>query len=201
MGTSNFHNVNARNIYAVLMDYEQPVLDDDGNETDEVEMHSPEIWECDEFKEWLKEDAQELAPKLGISYHHTCDEDPHELRSYSSIDLFQFYTQKSFGDTTVTVNINCVMRVGYYEGCNLDWHITYELFNNNMSEIDFIDRMMWSSDMKPGMIKIQCNNAERWAASTADYLVETVEEFYKKKSMPLAVSARFSNGETMYSKV
>jgi hypothetical protein len=31
MGTSNFHNVNARNVYAVLMNYAQPVLDDEGN--------------------------------------------------------------------------------------------------------------------------------------------------------------------------
>ena len=201
MGTSNFHNVNARNVYAVLMDYECQVVDEEGNETDEFEYCSPGVWECDEFKAFLKEDAQELAPTLGIGYHHTCDDDPHELRSFCSLDLFQFYCSKTFGDAEITVNINCVMRVGYYEGANLDWFITYDVMGNNTDELDFLSTMQWYSNMPQGMITIQAKNAERWASETADYLSNCVEEFYKKKSMPLAVAARFSNGETIYSKI
>jgi hypothetical protein len=201
MGTSNFHNVNARNVYAVLMNYEQPVLDDNGEETDVMAECVPEYWECEDFMNMLKEEAQELAPMLGIGCHHTCDNDPHELRSYSSIPLFQFYTNKKFGDVDVTVNINCVVRVAYYEGANLDWYITYDACGINMDEIDFLADMEWQSYMPAGMVKIQCKNAERWASETADYLIETVEEFYKKKSMPLTVTAQFSNGETIYSKI
>ena len=201
MGTSNFHNVNARNVYAVMMNYEQPVLDDNGDETDEMEDRAPESWECDDFMDMLKDDAKELAPLKGVSYHHTCDTDPHELNSYSSIPLFQFYKNKKFGDVDVTVNINCVVRIAYYEGANLDWYITYDTCGINMDQIDFLADMEWHSSMPAGMVKIQCKHAERFASNTADELIEVVEEFYMQNSMPLGVTARFSNGETIYSKI
>ena len=201
MGTSNFHNVNARNVYAVMMNYEQPVLDDDGEETNEMEDCAPEHWECEEFMHMLKEDAKELAPLKGFSYHENCDEDPHELRSYSSIPLFQFYKNKKFGDVDVTVNINCVVRSAYYEGASLDWYITYDACGVNMDEIDFLAEMEWQSEMPAGMVKIQCKNAENFASNKADELIEVVENFFKQNSMPLRVTARFSNGETHYAKI
>jgi hypothetical protein len=201
MGTSNFHNVNARNVYAVLMNYEQPVLDADGEETDVMEDCAPESWECEDFFSNLKENAAELAPLKGFSYHHTCDTDPHELRSYSSIPMFQFYKNKKFGDTDVTVNINCVVRGAYYEGASLDWYITYDVCGINMDQIDFLADMEWQSSMPAGMVKIQCKNAEQFASTTAEELIEVVEEFYKQNSMPLGVVARFSNGETHYAKI
>ena len=201
MGTSNFHNVNASNVYAVLMDYEDVVYDERGNETDETEYRSPDTWECDMFIKDIKEDAKEKAPVIGFSYHHTCDSDPHELRSYSSIPLFQFYRSKKFGDIDVTVNINCLLRVGYYEGANLDWFITYDVMGSNTDELDFIYHTEWQSNMPAGMIKIQNKHAETWASNTADELIDVTEEFFKEHSMPLGVSARFSNGETWYSKV
>lgn len=201
MGTSNFHNVNASNVYAVLMNYEDVVYDEDGNETDETEMRAPDTWECDMFIKDIKEDAKEKAPAIGFSYHHTCNEDPHELRSYSSIPLFQFYRFKKFGDIDITVNINCVLRVGYYEGANLDWFITYDVMGNNTDELDFLYYTEYQSDMPAGMIKIQNKLAETWASNTADELVNVTEEFFKEHSMPLGVSARFSSGETWYTKV
>ena len=201
MGTSNFHNVNARNVYAVMMNYEQPVLDENGDETDVMAECVPEYWECEDFMNMLKEDAKELAPLKGFSYHENCDTDPHELRSYSSIPLFQFYKNKKFGDVDVTVNINCVVRVAYYEGANLDWYITYDVCGINMDQIDFLADMEWQSEMPAGMIKIQCKNAENFASNTADELIEVVEDFFKQNSMPLGVTARFSNGETIYSKI
>lgn len=201
MGTSNFHNVNARNIYAVLMDYEDVVYDEHDNETDETEYRSPDTWECDMFIKDIKEDAKEKAPLKGVSYYHTCNQDPHELNSYSSIPLFQFYRGKKFGDIDITVNINCVLRVGYYEGANLDWFITYDVMGSNTDELDFLYYTEWQSNMPAGMIKIQNKLAEAWASNTADELVNVTEEFFKEHSMPLGVSARFSNGETWYTKV
>jgi len=201
MGTSNFHNVNARNIYAVLMNYEQPVLDEDDNETDEIEECVPDSWECQDLFDNLREDAKELAPTKGFSYHAICDPDPHELRSHGSNLLFQFYKNKKFGDVDVTVNINCVVRGAYYEGASLDWYITYDACGLNMNQIDFLESMEWYSSMPTGMIKIQCKNAEQFASDTAEELIEVVEEFYKQNSMPLTVSARFSNGETHYAKL
>jgi hypothetical protein len=70
-----------------------------------------------------------------------------------------------------------------------------------MNQIDFLADMEWQSSMPTGMIKIQCKNAERFASDTAEELIEVVEEFYDKNSMPLTVTARFSNGETHYAKL
>lgn len=201
MGASNFHNVNAHNVYAVLMNYEQPIYDDNGEETNELETCVRDTYECDDFVQMLKEDAKELAPLKGFGYYHACDTDPHQLNSYCSIPLFQFYKNKNFGDVDVTVSINCVIRVAYYEGANLDWYITYDVCGINMDEIDFLAEMQWQSEMPAGMIKIQCNNAERFASNIADELIEIAEDFFKQNSMPLGVTAKFSNGETYYSKI
>lgn len=201
MGTSNFHNVNARNVYAVLMNYEQPLLDSEGEETDVMEDCAPESWDYDDFFTNLKENAQELAPLKGFSYHHACEEDPHELRSHASIPQFQFYKNKKFGDVDVTVNINCVVRGAYYEGASLDWYVTYDACDVNMDQIDFLAAAQWYSDMPAGMIKIQCKNAERFASNITEELIEVVEDFFKENSMPLTVTARFSSGETHYAKI
>ena len=39
------------------------------------------------------------------------------------------------------------------------------------------------------------------ASNKADELIEVIEDFFKQNSMPLGVTARFSNGETHYSKI
>ncbi len=201
MGTSNFHNVNARNIYAVLMNYEQPVLDEEGNETEEMETVAPESWECDEFMYMLKENAKERASLKGFSYHENCDTDPHELRSHSSIPLFQFYKNKKFGDIDVTININCVVRGAYYEGASLDWYLTYTFCDEEYDIIDFSWTDGWWSNMNRGLLVIQTKHAERFASRVTDELIEVVEEFFKQNSIPLGVTARFSNGETHYAKI
>ena len=199
MGTSNFHNVNASKVFAVLMNYEAPIFNDDGEETEETEYRAPECYEVDDFIENMKYEAQELKHKT-IKYYKDCDNDPHELRSFVSTPLFQYYNYKTFGDMPVTVSINCVIRHGYYEGGNLDWYVTYDLSNYKGNEIDFEQDFIDCSSMPEGMRVIQSRNAEKWAQKVTDELVEIVEELFTKQSMPLVVTARFSNGETHYSK-
>jgi hypothetical protein len=199
MGTSNFHNVNASKVFAVLMNYEAPRLDDFGNETEDMEYHTPECFEIDDFIDNMKTEAQEFKHKT-IKYYKDCDNDPHELRSFESTPLFQYYSNKTFGDMSVTVSINCVIRQGYYEGGNLDWYVTYDLSNYKGDEIDFQKDFIDCSNMPEGMRIIQSRNAERWAQKVTDELVEIVEDLFTKQSMPLVVTARFSNGETHYSK-
>ena len=182
------------------MNYEQPILDDDCNETEEMEYHTPDDFEVDDFIDNIKISAEELAKEKNISYYKTCDTDPHELHSYSSTKLFQYYKSKTFGDISITVSINCVIRHGYYEGGNLDWYMTYELSNYKGDEIDFKQDFIDYSDMSKGLAVIQSKNAERWAQKVTDELVEIVEDLFTKESMPLTVTAKFSNGETIYSK-
>jgi hypothetical protein len=203
MGTSNFHNVNAYNIYAVLMNYEQEILDDDGNETEETETIAPDSWDVDSFIEDIRLQAEALAIKSNIKYYKELEmKDPHALQSYGSTELFQLYQSKDFGDVNVQVNINCVARHAYYEGASLDWYVTCTMAN----ETELIDDMdyeinEWMSYMNAGLRKIQARNAEKWVNSIKDSLISTVEKIFTEHSMPLAVTARFSNGETHYAKI
>lgn len=203
MGTSNFHNVNAYNIYAVLMNYEQPICDDDGNETEETETVAPDTWDVDCFIEDIRLQAEALAIKNNIKYYKELEmKDPHSLRSYGSTALFQLYQAKEFGDVHVEVNINCVARHAYYEGASLDWYVTCTMANETelIEDMDYeINEYM--SNMNAGMRKIQERNAQAWVESVKDSLIETVEKIFTENSMPLVVTARFSNGETMYKKV
>lgn len=202
MGTSNFHNVNARNVYAVLMNYEQPIYDEGGNETKETEIVAPDKWDVDCFIEDIRLHAEALAIKNNIKYYKELEmTDPHVLRSYGSTDLFQLYQSKDFGDVNVQVNINCVARHAYYEGASLDWYVTCTMAN----ETELIDDMDyeindWMSYMNAGLRKIQSKNAQAWAESIKNSLIEVVEKIFTENSMPLTVTARFSNGETLYSK-
>ena len=203
MGTSNFHNVNAYNIYAVLMNYEQEILDDDGNETEETETIAPDTCDIDFFIEDIRLQAEALAIKNNIKYYKELEmKDPHSLRSYESTELFQLYQSKDFGDVNVQVNINCVARHAYYEGASLDWYVTCTMAN----ETELIDDMdyeinEWMSCMGAGLRKIQARNVQAWATSIKDSLIETVEKIFTEQSMPLVVTARFSNGETHYAKI
>ena len=203
MGTSNFYNVNAHNIYAVLMNYEQPIYDEGGNETKETETVAPDKWDVDCFIEDIRLHAEALAIKNKIKYYKELEmTDPHILRSYGSTELFQLYQSKNFGDVNVQVNVNCVARHAYYEGASLDWYVTCTMAN----ETELIDDMDyeindWMSYMNAGLRKIQSKNAQAWAESIKNSLIEVVEKIFTENSMPLTVTARFSNGETLYTKV
>jgi hypothetical protein len=202
MGTSNFHNVNAYNVYAVLMNYEQPMYTDTGEETDETETVACESWEVEYFIEDIRTQAEALAVGNKFKYYKELEmKDPHELRSYGSTPLFQLYTCKGFGDVEIQVNINCVARHAYYEGASLDWFLTCTFAGetNLIEDTDYTieDNMTY---MNAGLRKIQSRNAEAWVESVKDSLIEAAEKLFTENSMPLTVTARFSNGETHYAK-
>lgn len=203
MGTSNFHNVNAYNVYAVLMNYEREILDDDGNETDETEPVACESWEVEDFIDDIRTQAEALTVGSNFKYYKELEmADPHSLRSYGSTPLFQLYHKKDFGDVGVEININCVARHAYYEGASLDWYVSSTIAGetNLIEDTDYeIDEYI--SDMNAGLRKIQERNVKAWATSVKDSLIETVEKLFTENSMPLVVTARFSNGETHYAKV
>jgi hypothetical protein len=203
MGTSNFHSVNAGNTYAVLMNYERPVCDDDGNETEETETVVCDDQDVDDLISNLRSEAERIAKENNFKYHEDLEmTDPHELRSFGSSSLFQIYLDKHFGDVHVEVNINCVMRSGYYEGACLDWFDTSIVGGdtNYFNETDYTFEE-WMSDMSAGLRTIQSNNAKTWMWKTRNQIIETVEKIFTENSTPLTVTAKFSNGETIYSKV
>jgi hypothetical protein len=201
MGTGNFYNVNANKIYAVFMNYEQPILDDDGNETEKVETRSVEEYEVDDFIYNIRDEVEAITKKENLGFSKRISSDRHKLHSYDSTELFQIFDDKKFGDFDVSISINCVARHGYYEGANLDWFIEYQTSSGYVEEsIDFIDSINYYSDMPAGMKRIQCNLAERWAERTTEKLITLTEKIFTEHSLPLTVSARFSNGETWYEK-
>jgi hypothetical protein len=151
MATSNFHNVNASHIFAV--DYLQ-----------------------DEY------DYQDLVDNLQYSlketgYYNTLTKsDPNELRSFpsKSIGSLDNYVESSDGESGIVVTITAVIRSGYYDGVNLDWHCHFEEYGENVEHL------------------LPAAEAEK------SRLVEMVEYVFSELSTPLGVTAQFSNGETIY---
>lgn len=202
MGTSNFYNKNARKVYAVLMNYETPVLDDDGDETEEMELLSSDHSDVERLKWELTESAKRIAQEGGVKYHEKVEiSDPHDLQSYGSTTLFQLYTKDSFGDVSVELGINAVLRGAYYEGASLDWYISCNI-NGNPEELDDVefDLDEYTSNMNAGLRVIQARNIEKWIERNKEPLIELMEKIFTENSMPLVVTERFSNGETFYSK-
>jgi hypothetical protein len=183
MGTNNFHCVNASRIYPVLMNYETCVYDEEGNETDETEYIAPDVYEVDDFISAIKETAKNLAKNLGIEYTDGCDEDPNLLRSYPSTQLFQLYQINDKYNSGVVVNINCVLRQGYYEGACLDWYISYECdgyIGEDMDDVFF--RGLYAKYNNNGMIKIHFKNFTKYAIKAEEELINVVELLFQQFS-------------------
>jgi len=150
MATSNFHNVNASHIFAVELQ--------------------------DEY------DYQDLVDNLESEFNTNLDysdygkSDPNELRSFPSKSLGSFSNSIEIGEDEVEVYVTPVIRSGYYEGVNLDWHVRYYV---NGSEDDTYE-------------------AHPNVQTLVGVYVNFIENVYEQYSQPLGVTARFSNGETIY---
>lgn len=153
MATSNFHNVNATHIFAVQLEDEWAYEDLVYNLESEFNIHN-------DYSDYGKTD-------------------PDELRSFPSRSLGSFSDSLTIGDDEVEIYITPVIRSGYYEGCNLDWHI--RLYVNGYEDDTYAD------------------NAD--VLRISNEYVDFIETIYSQYSEPLGVTARFSNGETIYHKV
>ena len=153
MATSNFHNVNATHIFAVQLEDEWAYEDLVYNLESEFDIHN-------DYSDYGKSD-------------------PHELRSYPSRSLGSFSDSLTIGEDEVEIFVTPVIRSGYYEGCNLDWHI--KLYVNGYEDDTYAD------------------NAD--VLRISNEYIEFIEDVFQKYSEPLGVTARFSNGETIYHKL
>ena len=150
MATSNFHNVNASNIFAVQLENDFDYEDLIDNLQSEFQSHP--------------------------DYYDYGKSDPHELRSFPSKSLGSFADTLTIGEDEVEIFLTPVIRSGYYEGCNLDWHVRYYVNGNEDEEYESHPRV------------------QTIVAMYVDY----IEIIYSQYSEPLGVTARFSNGETIY---
>jgi hypothetical protein len=149
MATSNFHNVNASHIFSVDLQ--------DEYEYDDL---------IDNVKYSLKETGY---------FNLLTKSDPNDLRSYpsTSIGSLDNYVEDSEGHG-IYVQITAVVRSGYYEGVNLDWHCSFEEYGESIEHL------------------------LPQAEEEKNRLVEMVEYVFSEFSTPLGVTAQFSNGETIY---
>ena len=205
MGTSNFHYKNASRVYAVLMSYEDEILDENGEPTGETETRYPEEYEVDELKDFIKNEIEDL--ENGRYYNWV--KDSNELRSFPSSYLGSLRSRKQYGDIGIEVYIHAFLRSGYYEGACLDWTLQVDI-NGNGEYIDDEDisdaandiRKYASSDMSKGLRTIMAYKAEKWIRSEADRLSGIMENIFSRNSdVEMRKVATFSNGETIYEKI
>ena len=221
MGASNFARGNTSKVFAVLMDTEETFKEcsecghkhydyeyslDTLNECEngcegatfeeQTNYVSPDEYEYEDFKEYLRETAQEEAKELKTIWYKEESGSDND-RNYCATNLFSYSTSKMFGDIEIEVRIIGQIVSAYYEGASLDFVVEFNGEENE--EPDFY----WdfdNSDMNRGLQVLQNKNAIKWAEKTKTELIELIEEVFTKVSQPLNVVASFSNGETIYQK-
>lgn len=196
MGASNFHYVNASRVFSICESYEIPVLDDDGNETDETEYFYPD---SDDF-ECEVANIKSLLKESGESFWDVETRSREELRSYPTTFIGTIYRSKTFGDVEVEVEIHCFARSGYYEGACLDYEVQMTIDGYDVDDVQKRFKTA-NSFMNEGMLTIQSVNAEKWAYKTETELTTIVEEVFAKCSTQYTKVATASNGEAFYHKI
>ena len=237
MGTSNFARGNASRVYAVLMNTEQTFKEctecghkhydyeynlDELTECEscnevlfeqDTEYNAPESWEIDEFKEYVREQAENKVKSLPYEYRFE-DECGNE-RNYTSFELFSFRTSKSYGDISVDIKIVGQLVGAYYEDASLNFEVYIDnggewvaLENGyyTTTEADILEDLFapnyehYYSDMNRGLRRILMNKAVKWAEKEVETLKNLIEEVFTQVSQPLNVIGTASNGETFYEK-
>ena len=224
MGTSNFARGNTSKVFAVLMNTEETFKEcsecgqkhydfeysldtlrecENGCEgatlEEETEYRSAESYEYDDFKEYLRETAQEEVKELkNIFFKEESGSD--NDRNYCTTDLFSFNTSKMFGDIEVEVRVIGQIVSAYYEGASLDFAVEFNDEEYTNDEPDFEWLFEYQSDMNKGLQVLQNRNAVKWAEKAKTELIELIEEVFTKVSQPLNVLGTASNGETFYEK-
>lgn len=178
-----------------------------------TEYRSCEDFDHDDLLYYLREVAERKANGTPYSYNQERGSD--NDRNYCATDLFSLRTSKSYGDIEVELCITGQIVSAYYEGASLDYKleiacgdwcevengyytVTVEDTIKNLFEVGYSDHS--NSDMNSGLRTILSRSATKWAEKETDKMIELIEEIFTEVSMPLVVTAQFSNGETWYAK-
>jgi hypothetical protein len=181
MATSNFHNVNATHIFACSLENE---------------------WDYEDLKDNVLYGLEKIE---GYTSH--TKRDPHELRSFPSQSIGAVSRVTAFPNFTLEVIVTAVARSGYYEGCNLDWHVSYEIDGYDCEDyyeerIEYaLQNSLNEDEYTPADVKAYAMLAENNAERLKNEIVKEIEQVFKDYSDPLGVTAQFSNGETIYHKI
>lgn len=171
MATSNFHNVNASHIFACSLE----------NEFDYEDLKDNLSYEFKNNPNWY--DGNKA--------------DPDEFRFCSQV-LGSLTKEFSYKDFTLEVWVSPVIRSGYYEGVNLDWNAHY-FINGSECDLDGIENILeYDTDLSKSQRRVYALLAEKKAEKLRDELVGVTEAIFSNYSDKLGITARFSNGETLY---
>ena len=171
MGTSNFYNKNASRIFACEIEEEWKYED----------LIDNLIWELETIKDF----QSEIEDKW----------ETNGLRSFPGRILGGFKRWFICNEYEYGVEIDAIVRSGYYSGVNLDYDIGitedgYDFDPENSYDIEDLNEKHGSTnDVLERITKLKTD------------MIEEIEKVFKENSTPLIVAARFSNGETIYEEV
>ena len=213
MATCNFWLKNAQSYYAFNDTYN--TINDEG---EEVEVTRDEC-EWDDLLDCICYRGEE-------GKFFTCPSTETYNRRMDARNICETNTDwQTFGNgnawtTETNVESVIVIRSGYYEGAVLDYDVKVETSQGDtlhLSDYDNVDDMIddymdilkdivaWRGEehkWNVGTFNIQKKNIRKWIEKRINTYIENCEKFCKENcEMELCVSARFSNGETWYSKV
>ena len=183
MATANFYNKNASNIYVIFQE----------NEYDDFIYQDAR----DNISNDLEVYTKNSKAYLGYSNNNYIDDYLIEVVSIT----------EEVAGIPLSVDIEVLMRSGYYEGANLDYEINYRADSVEFDDLSeafqaYFDVATYDFDMNKGLATIQAKNAANRLEAMSEELIENVEKILKANcTHVLQVSARFSNGETWYSEV
>lgn len=213
MATCNFWLKNAKSYYAFNDTYE--VENDEGV----MEEVTREDWEWEDLLDCICYRGKD-------SKIFDCPSTEKFNRRMDARNICETNTDwLTFGNrnawtTETNVESVIVMRSGYYAGAILDYDVKVETSQGDefyLSDYDNVDDMVddyldtlkdiveWKGHQHKwngGTFEIQKRNIRKWIKRRINTHIENCEKFCKENcEMELKVSARFSNGETWYSKV
>lgn len=180
------------------MTTEEPVYDDDGNDTGETECRSPETDEINEELSYFRERLSNVKDYPTIDLK---DWDQEGLRSYPSRFIKSWGMCKRFAGVYVDLELNAKVTSGYHEGACLDWDFKMTLNHCEYDDFDVAD-FTDHCDHNAGVAAFTYPKANKWANNMKDQMINDMEAIFAELSgIQLEVVATASNGETFYKQV
>ena len=197
MGTGNFYYKNASQIFAICMSREVPVLDEEGEETDEMEYQSSEL---DDINDTLSYIADTMEENKSYYFRRLEGWDHDNPRTFDGNFIGSWSIEKQYAGVSIEAIITAKANSGYYEGACLDFNIETFVAGNERDEVEE-DDLTYYGTINKGLAKILAPKANAWLINAKDKLCNDLELLFGNVcEVKLKRVATFNNGETIYEK-
>jgi hypothetical protein len=175
MATSNFYNENASRIFAAEL---------------EEEFDYDDLISNLEYA--IRDNSNSFSSGRSGEY----------LNNNSKILDFSLSNDFNYVDNiSVEVVVHPVIRSGYYSGANLDWVFDFFIDGCDIEdETDIANYLMKYEDYSESKATALGESRFKRLEILKNSLTNQLEKIYADYTTPLVVTARFSNGETLYEK-